>query len=31
MQPSPVPATGARALYHARAFGWLDDRLDPAR
>jgi dienelactone hydrolase len=22
---------GARALYHARSFGWLDDRLDPAR
>jgi hypothetical protein len=21
---------GARALYHARSFGWLDDRLDPA-
>lgn len=22
---------GARALYHARSFGWLDDRLDPGR
>jgi dienelactone hydrolase len=22
---------GARALYHARSFGWLDDHLDPGR